>query len=179
MTKVGYRRVSSIDQNLDRQELDCDKIFEEKVSAGSRNRPALDEMLDWIREEDEIIVHSIDRLARDLQDLQAIVQKVNAKNVTISFLTEGLRFSPYNDDPISKLQLQMMGAFAEFERSIIRKRQAEGIIKAKQLGVYKGRKPSIDVERVKALKASGVGGTAIAKELGIGRASVYRVLNKA
>ncbi|WP_417605098.1 recombinase family protein, partial [Primorskyibacter flagellatus] len=158
MALVGYRRVSSVDQNLDRQDLgQVEKVFEEKLSGKSaKDRPALQAMLDYIREGDTVAVYSIDRLARDLRDLQDIIQTVNDKGATIRFLTEGLTFSADKDDAFAKLQLHMMGAFAEFERNIIRKRQAEGIAKAKSKGVYKGRKPSIDRDRVKELRAEGL-----------------------
>ena len=177
MAIIGYRRVSSDGQNLLRQDIECDKLFEEAASGGSRNRPALDAMIDYVREGDEIRVWSIDRLARDLRDLQEIIQTVIAKGASITFLSERLTFSGNSDDPFAKLQLQMMGAFAEFERSIIKKRQAEGIAKAKERGVYKGRKPTIDVAAIARLKEEGLGATEIAKKLGIGRASVYRVMN--
>lgn len=179
MTKVGYRRVSSIEQNLDRQELiGCDKVFEEKVSGASKERKALKDMIDWVREGDEVLVWSIDRLARDLRDLQDIISILNNKGVSISFISEGLSFSADKNDALAKLQLQMMGAFSEFERSIIRKRQAEGIAKAKEKGVYKGRKATIDAREVMSLKEKGLGASAIAKQLGIGRASVYRVIQQ-
>ena len=132
MSVVGYRRVSSVDQNFDRQDLGAvDKLFEEKLSGkNAKDRPALNAMLDWVREGDSVLVHSIDRLARDLRDLQAIIQTLNDKGVSITFRSENLTFSASSDDAFAKLQLQMMGAFAEFERNIIRKRQAEGIAKA-------------------------------------------------
>ena len=175
--KIGYRRVSTTDQNLDRQELDgCEKVFEEKLSGANRERPALRDLIDFAREGDEVIVHSLDRLARDLRDLKSIVDELNGKGATIEFLQERLRFSPDADDPLSKLQLHLMGAFAEFELSLLRKRQAEGIARAKAKGVYKGRKATIDRERVAELREQGLGATEIAKALGIGRASVYRVL---
>ncbi|PWL19808.1 MAG: transposase [Candidatus Aquiluna sp. XM-24bin5] len=176
--RIGYRRVSSEEQNLDRQELaGCDKVFEEKASAGrGSSRPQLDALLEFAREGDEVVVHSIDRLARDLRDLQALLEALNTKGVSVSFLSERLMFSASQDDPFSQLQLQLLGAFSQFERSIIRKRQAEGIAKAKAKGVYRGRQPSIDPEQVKQLKRSGLGATAIAQQLGIGRASVYRLL---
>jgi DNA invertase Pin-like site-specific DNA recombinase len=177
MAIVGYRRVSSGDQNMDRQAIECDKLFEEAASGGFRDRPALTAMIDYVREGDEIRVWSIDRLARDLRDLQDVIQTVNAKGASITFLSERLTFSGLADDPFAKLQLQMMGAFAEFERSIIRKRQAEGIAKARERGVYKGRKPTIDVDAINRLKSEGLGATAIAKKLGIARASVYRVMS--
>lgn len=179
MEIVGYRRTSTDQQNLARQDFPCDRMFEEAASAGKRDRPALKAMIDYVREKDEIRVWSIDRLCRDLRDLQDVIQTVNAKGVSITFLSEGLTFSGNSDDPFAKLQLQMMGAFAEFERSIIRKRQAEGIAKAKERGVYKGRKPTIDVDAIKRLKDQGLGATAIAKQLGIARASVYRVMQSA
>lgn len=176
MEIVGYRRTSTDQQNLARQDFPCDKMFEEAASAGTRDRPALKAMIDYVREKDEIRVWSIDRLCRDLRDLQEVIQTVNAKGVSITFLSENLTFTANQNDPFAKLQLQMMGAFAEFERSIIRKRQAEGIAKAKERGVYTGRKPTIDVTEIKRLKEEGLGATDIAKKLNIARASVYRVM---
>ena len=178
MAVVGYRRVSSTSQSLDRQELEgCDKVFEEKITGAKRDRPELNRMLDYIREGDEVRVHSIDRLARDLRDLQSIIEQINDKDATITFLKEKLTFKPSAQaDPFAKLQLHLMGAFAEFERSIIRERQREGIARAKERGVYAGRKTSIDVDKVKSLHASGVGASEIARQLGIGRASVYRLI---
>lgn len=179
MAVVGYRRVSTVDQNLDRQDLgQVDKVFEEKLSGKSaKDRPALQAMLDYIREGDSVVVFSIDRLARDLRDLQDIIQHVNDKGASIAFLTENLTFSADKDDAFARLQLQMMGAFAEFERNIIRKRQAEGIAKAKVKGVYKGRKPTIDRDRVRDLKAEGLSTYKIAESMGISRMSVHRILN--
>ncbi|MCF7697975.1 recombinase family protein [Loktanella sp. M215] len=179
MSVVGYRRVSTEDQNLDRQDLGTlDKLFEEKLSGKNvKDRPALNALMDWVREGDSVLVHSIDRLARDLRDLQTIIQSLNDKGVTITFKSESLTFSASSDDAFAKLQLQMMGAFAEFERNIIRKRQAEGIAKAKAKGLYKGRPKTVDDARVKELNLAGMGATAIAKELGIGRATVYKSLS--
>lgn len=178
MAVVGYRRVSSASQSLDRQELDgCDKVFEEKMSGAKRDRPELNRMIDYIRDGDEVRVHSIDRLARDLRDLQSIIEQINAKDATITFLKEKLTFKPSaKADPFAKLQLHLMGAFAEFERSIIRERQREGIARAKERGVYAGRKANIDADKVKEMHEHGIGATDIAKALGIGRASVYRLL---
>ena len=177
---VGYRRVSSLDQALDREEFEgAERIFEEKESGAKRDRPALLEMIDYIRDGDTVIVHSIDRLARDLRDLQDIIEKVNCKGASISFQTEGLTFKADKADPIATLQLQMMVAFAQFERAIIRKRQAEGIAKAKDRGVYKGRKQSIDAEKVRTLHGEGYGASEIARVMDVGRASVYRLLKAA
>ena len=179
MAQVGYRRVSSNEQNLDRQQLDgCEKVFEEKVSGASKERKALKDMIDWVREGDSVIVWSIDRLARDLRDLQDIISTLNNKGVSISFISEGLSFSADKNDALAKLQLQMMGAFSEFERSIIRKRQAEGIAKAKEKGVYKGRKASIDSKKIASMKEQGLGASTIARQMGISRISVYRALQQ-
>ena len=179
MAKVGYKRVSTESQNTDRQELSgCEKIFEEKVSGASKERKALKDMIDWVREGDEVVVWSIDRLARDLRDLQDIIAQLLDKGVSISFVSERLTFSADKDDAFSRLQLHLMGAFAEFERSIIRKRQAEGIAKAKAKGVYKGRKATIDAKDIAMLKSQGMGASEIARRLGIGRASVYRVIQQ-
>ncbi|WP_323785519.1 recombinase family protein [Thalassovita sp.] len=176
--KVGYRRVSTEEQNLDRQDLSgVEKIFEEKVSGATRDRPALAELIAFVRDGDHVVIHSIDRLARDLRDLQNIVEELNAKGVEVEFIHERLLFSNKSDDPMSRFQLHMMGAFAEFERSIIKKRQAEGIAKAKARGAYKGRKRSIDPQAVKRLKDSGMPIAQIARTLNISRMSVYRNLD--
>ena len=174
--KIGYRRVSSEGQNLDRQDFVCDKMFEEKVSGAKRDRDALTAMIEFAREGDEVIVWSIDRLARDLRDLQDIIQRLNDKGVSVSFLKEKLVFSGDAEDAFARLQLQMMGAFAEFERNIIRQRQAEGIARAKERGVYKGRAKSVSDGKIVALKAKGYKVTEIAEELGINRITVYRAL---
>ena len=176
--KIGYRRVSSTEQNLDRQDLgQIDKMFEEKVSgATTKDRPALLDLIDFAREGDEVVVWSIDRIARDLRDLQTIIQTLTDKKASITFLSEKLTFSASSNDPFAKLQLHLMGAFAEFERSIIRKRQAEGIAKAKAKGIYKGRKATIDASNIVSMKERGIGASQIAREMGISRVSVYRAL---
>lgn len=179
--RIGYRRVSSEDQSLDRQDLgECDKVFEEKLSgANAANRPALLEMISFSRDGDEVVVSSIDRLARDLRDLQSIVTELTDKGVTVYFLMEKLTFSNAATDPLSTLQLQLMGAFAQFERALIRKRQAQGIAKAKAQGVYKGRPATIEKSKITELRASGMQPTKIARELKCSRASVYRALSDA
>ena len=147
--KLGYRRVPTPEQSLDRQDLgECDRVFEEKESAGSANRPALQDMLSFVRSGDEIVVHSIDRIARNLIDLQNIVQKLNDKGVTIRFLSESLPFSADGGCAFQTLQLQMLGAFGQFERTMIRKRQAEGIAKAKTKGAYDQRKRTVNTDRL-------------------------------
>lgn len=179
MAVIGYKRVSTEGQNLDRQDLgELDKVFEEKLSGKSaKDRPALQAMIEYAREGDSVVVYSIDRLARDLRDLQEIISTLNDKGVAISFLSERLTFSADADDAFAKLQLQMMGAFAEFERNIIRKRQAEGIAKAKAKGVYKGTKKRIDRERVHQLRSEGKSTYQIAEQMDISRMSVHRILN--
>ncbi len=179
--RIGYRRVSSEGQNLDRQDLgEVAKLFEEKQSgASAKDRPALTDMIDFAREGDEVVVYSIDRLARDLRDLHDIITTLTSKGATVTFLSERLSFSPKADDPFATLHLHLLGAVAQFERSIIRKRQAEGIAKAKERGVYRGRKPVIDHARIRALHAAGERPTAIARAMGISRITVYRALEAA
>jgi DNA invertase Pin-like site-specific DNA recombinase len=178
--KVGYRRVSSIGQNLDRQELgSIDRVFEEKVSGKNTDRAALQEMIAFVREGDEVIVYSIDRLARDLRDLQNIIQTLNDKSVSISFLSERLTFSADTNDPFSRLQLHLMGAIASYDLQIIKKRQAEGIAKAKERGVYKGRKKQVDDAKIVSLKNAGQKISEIASALGVSRMTVYRALGSA
>ena len=179
MTVVGYRRVSSIDQSLDRQDLgDVEKVFEEKLSgASASDRPALQDMIGWVREGDLVVVHSIDRLARNLADLLGIVTTLNNKGVSIKFIKDNLTFPPEGTDGASKLYLSILGAVAEFERSIIKQRQREGIDKAKAKGVYKGRKPTIDKDRILALRDKGHSTYKIAEEMGISRMTVHRALN--
>ena len=133
-------------------------------------------MLSFVREGDTVVVHSIDRLARNLMDLQSIIQELNDKGVTIQFLSESLSFSADGGCAFQTLQLQMLGAFSQFERTVIRKRQAEGIAKAKAKGVYSQRKRSVNPEKIKQLFEDGMTKAAIAKHLNISRMSVYRSL---
>jgi DNA invertase Pin-like site-specific DNA recombinase len=176
MTKIGYTRVSTTDQNIDRQELGEIRVFEDKTSGKNTDRPALQEMLAFIREGDEVVVYSIDRLARNLRDLEDLIKEVNSKGASVTFLTEHLTFSG-SDDAMSTLMLQMMGSFAQFERSMILKRQAEGIAIAKGAndGRYAGRKASIDRDLVGNMLKAGSSVTAVAKALNISRQSIYRI----
>jgi DNA invertase Pin-like site-specific DNA recombinase len=176
--KVAYRRVSSSTQNLDRQDVgEVEKVFEEKQSGKNTERPALQDMIAFVRDGDEVVVWSIDRLARNLSDLQSIIKQLNDKGVSITFIKEKLSFSGA-DDAFARLQLHLMGAFAEFERSLIKSRQADGIRKARERGVYKGRKKQIDDAEIYVLTDAGHSQNEVADQMGITRMSVYRALKK-
>lgn len=180
--RIGYIRVSSFEQNTERQldGLELDNIFTDKVSGKSTDRPALQEMLRHLRKGDQLFVHSMDRLARNLIDLRQLVAELTAKGVRVQFMKEGLTFTG-DDAPMSMLMLSIMGAVAEFERSIIRERQAEGIKIAKTKGVYKGRKASLtydQVEEVRLKVAAGVPKAKIAREYKCNRETLYRYLRQ-
>ena len=176
--KVGYARVSSVDQNLDVQletlkSFGCEKIYQEKVSGTStQGRNELKECLDFVRDGDELVITRIDRLARSVLDLQIIVKDLSDKGVNLSATEQPIS----TKDATSKCFLDMLGVFAELETNLRKERQLEGILRAKQKGIYKGRKSSINIDKIKELKDSGMGATEIAKEMGIHRDSVYRVL---
>ncbi len=176
--KIGYRRVSSEDQNLDRQDLSfCDRVFEEKMSGGSARRPELEKLLEFIWRGDEVHVWSIDRLARSMSDLLDLIKKIHAAGASVQFISENLKFTgdADQDDPVATLQMHMLGAFAQFERSIIRKRQREGIEKAKAVGKYRGRQPTVnrgDVRRRLELKLPV---SQIAREMGVSRTTIYNI----
>ncbi len=180
----GYVRVSSIDQNTDRQVAEVarcnpDKTYTDKASGKDTNRPALDQLRDHVRSGDTVIVHSMDRLARNLDDLRKVVREFTDKGVRVQFIKEGQIFGG-DDSPMSQLMLNLMGSFAEFERSLIRERQAEGIAAAKDRGdVYKGRKSSVTpekVEQIKARIAAKESKASIARDLGISRETLYQWL---
>lgn len=178
--KIGYVRVSSIDQNPERQleGLDLDKTFLDKASGKNTDRPQLEAMIDYARDGDVVFVHSMDRLARNLDDLRRVVFKLTDKHVKIQFVKENISFTG-EDSAMSKLLLSMMGAFAEFERSIIKERQLEGIAIAKKKGVYSGRKPSLDddkLEELNRLLEEGEKKSEIARKLKISRETLYRYL---
>lgn len=181
--RFSYLRVSSTDQNLARQRAmigAVDKEFIDELSARSRaHRPGLDNCIDYLRDHDELYVASIDRLARSLVDLRGIIDQITAKGASVHFLKENLTFSKETTDPRDTLMLSILGSFAEFERSIIRERQAEGIALAKKAGKYKGRKRAISPEDLKTARqrvAAGESKVAIARDLGVGRATLYRAL---
>ena len=177
--KVGYIRVSSVDQNTARQldGVELDKIFEESLSGKNMDRPELQTCLNFLREGDTLIVHSIDRLARNQRDLQNIVGDLVDKGVSIKFVTENLEFGN-KDNPMGNLMLQMMGAFAEFERTMIKSRQREGIRKAKERGQQFGRKslkPKL-VTELKNRKEKGQSVIEIANAMSIGTSTIYKYL---
>ena len=184
--KIGYVRVSSLDQNDARQldGLTLDKIFTDKASGRDVHRPQLQAMLSHVREGDHVYVHSMDRLSRSLKDLQEVVESLTARGVAVEFCKENLRFERPGTNSghtaaYSKLLLQMLGAVGEFERALIRERQREGIAIAKTKGVYKGRKPSLNEGmklKLREMVANGMSKTEIAKNLAISRASVYKYL---
>jgi DNA invertase Pin-like site-specific DNA recombinase len=182
---VAYVRCSTAEQNSDRQHAAIgifkpDRIFEDKASGKDTNRPALQEALTYLRAGDTLIVHSLDRLGRSLQDLLGLVKSLTGKGVKVHFISESLVFDPDKNNPMGQLMLGVMGAFAEFERSLTRERQAQGIAAAKAKGnVYKGRKPTLDKEQIEQLRAEVSEGhvkAAVAKKFGISRQTLYAYL---
>lgn len=181
--KIGYARVSSKDQNLDRQTAALKKekvfrIFTDTVSGSSTQRPGLDGALNYVRAGDQLIVVSMDRLARSLIDLHRLVDELTERGVSVKFLKEGQVYSQ-DSTPVAKLMLGLLGSVAEFERSIIRERQAEGIAKAKARGVYKGRAKVLNEEQIMQARewvSEGVPKTEVARRFGIGRTTLYKYL---
>jgi len=176
--QVGYLRVSSLDQNEIRQleGLALDRTFTDKASGKDAKRPQLEAMLNFVREGDRVYCHSMDRLARNLDDLRRIVLGLTERGVHIVFVKENLTFTG-EDSPMSNLLLSVMGAFAQFERELIRERQREGIAIAKREGKYRGRKPSLTPARAAELRrrvADGGSKAALAREFGISRDTLYR-----
>jgi DNA invertase Pin-like site-specific DNA recombinase len=178
--RVGYIRVSTFDQNPDRQleGIEVDRVFTDHASGKDVVRPELDGLLRFVRTGDTVVVHSLDRLARNLDDLRRLVQQLTAQGVQVHFVKEQLTFTG-EDSPMANLLLSMIGAFAEFERALIRERQREGIALAKQRGVYRGRKKSLDPEQADQLLRRATAGepkALLAREFGISRETVYQYL---
>lgn len=181
--RVGYIRVSTEDQNIDRQltGVELDKRYIEYASARDIERPQLKALLDFIREDDELFVHSTDRLARSIKDLVHLVDILNNKKVTVHFVKDALTFSG-DDSPMSKFQLHILGAVGELERSILLERQREGIAQAKRMGKYKGRRTKfndnmakyIEIELTTTRKPK----TEIARDLKISLPSLYNYIKK-
>ena len=183
--KVSYLRVSSKDQSIARQRealahLGIRKEFVDEISARSRaDRPGLAACLEYLRDGDELHVASIDRLARSLIDLKELVTELTNQGVTVVFHKEGLRFAAETDDPTANLMLGVLGSFAEFERAIIRERQAEGIALAKKAGKYTGRPKALTDKQVADARRRIAGGeskTLVAKDLSVSRSTLYRHL---
>jgi len=177
---LGYVRVSSVDQNPDRQldGIGLDRVFTDRASGKDTKRPQLAALLQFAREGDTVLVHSMDRLARNLDDLRRLAGDLTRRGVRVEFVTEGLSFTG-DDTPMAQLLLSVMGAFAEFERALLRERQREGIALAKQRGVYRGRKPRLTAAQVRALRQRAEGGepkAQLARELGISRETLYQYL---
>lgn len=174
--RVGYVRVSSVEQNTARQldGIEVERTFTDKASGKDTARPQLDEMMSFVRAGDTVLVHSMDRLARNLDDLRSIVRKLTAKGVRVEFVKESLTFTG-EDSPMANLLLSVMGAFAEFERALILERQREGIAAAKRAGVYTGRKPALTADQADQLReraAAGEPKASLAREFGISRETV-------
>lgn len=179
---VGYVRVSTLDQNTERQleGVALDKTFTDKASGKDTERPQLHAALEYVREGDALVCHSMDRLARNLEDLRRIVRELTGRGVAVQFIKENLTFTG-EDSPMATLLLSMMGAFAEFERSLIRERQREGIAIAKKKGAYKGRKKALSPDQITALLArdgenAGKNRAGLAREFGISRETLYQYI---
>ena len=175
---VGYARASTIDQEAGFQvqikalkAADCEKLFSEQVSSVAQ-RPQLEAAVDYLRDGDVLVVTKLDRLARSVAHLVAIGEQLEAKGVALKVLDQAIDTST----PTGRLMFNMLGSIAQFERELMLERQREGIARAKAEGKYKGRKPTARDKghEVKRLRSEGIGATAIAKQLGISRASVYR-----
>jgi DNA invertase Pin-like site-specific DNA recombinase len=180
--RIGYVRVSSFDQNPVRQleQVEVGKVFTDKASGKDTQRPELDSLLAFVREGDTVVVHSMDRLARNLDDLRRLVQKLTRRGVRIEFVKECLTFTG-EDSPMANLMLSVMGAFAEFERALIRERQKEGIALAKLRGAYRGRKKALSPDRAAELLQrvkAGEQKAKLAREFGISRETLYQYLRE-
>jgi DNA invertase Pin-like site-specific DNA recombinase len=180
--RIGYIRVSTIDQNPERQldDIKVDRTFTDKASGKDIKRPELEALMSFARTGDTVVVHSMDRLARNLDDLRRIVQLLTQRGVHIEFVKEHLSFTG-EDSPMANLMLSVMGAFAEFERSLIRERQREGIALAKQRGAYRGRKKSLsdlEIAELRQRVAAGAQKATLAREFGISRETLYQYLRE-
>lgn len=180
--RVGYVRVSSADQHADRQldGVSVERTFVDRASGGDTQRPELAALLQFVRDGDTVVVHSMDRLARNLSDLLHLVQSLTARGVVVEFVKERLVFTG-EDSPVATLMLSVMGAVAEFERTLIRERQREGIALAKQRGVYRGRRPTLRPQQIEEMRTRVVAGepkAKVAELFGISRQSLYRILRE-
>lgn len=182
--QVGYTRVSSVDQNTERQleGLTLDKVFTDHTSGKDTNRPQLQAALTYLRQGDTLLVHSMDRLARNCEDMLRTVRELNGKGVSVQFIKENMSFTAGAEDPRSTLMFTMLSAFSQFERALIKERQREGIAIAKAKGKYKGGTKSltsVQVEDIKQRVTAGVPKVRIAKDLKISRQTLYNYLDSA
>ena len=178
--RVGYVRVSTLDQNTERQleDIELDRTFTDKASGKDTNRPQLQAAIGYLREGDTLVVHSMDRLARNSEDLLRTVRELTGRGVTVEFIKNRLTFSG-KADPMAKLMMTMLAAFGEFERDLIRERQREGIAIAKAKGVYKGRKRALTSDQTAELiecARSGMPKAELARSYGISRETLYQYL---
>lgn len=174
--RIGYIRVSTVDQNTERQldGVEVEKTFTDKCSGKDTNRPQLKALLEYVREGDEVHVHDISRMARNLEDLIGLVKQLNSKGVSIRFHKESLSFTG-EQNAMQELLLGVLGSVYQFERSMLLERQREGIQKAKEAGKYKGRPQQVDREKVLELIAGGLSIRKTAAQLGIAVSTVQRV----
>jgi DNA invertase Pin-like site-specific DNA recombinase len=180
--RIGYARVSSYDQNADRQleHLDADPVFTDKASGKNADRPQLQALIAYSREGDTIVVHSMDRLARNVDDLRRIVQQQTKRGIKVQFIKENLTFTG-DESPMADLMLSVLGAVAQFERDLIKERQREGIALAKQRGAYRGRRKALSDDKAAELRrriSAGEKKARIARELGISRETLYQYLRQ-
>jgi DNA invertase Pin-like site-specific DNA recombinase len=180
--RIGYIRVSTLDQHTVRQldGIEVDKTFTDRVSGKNTKRPQLELLMSFARSGDTVIVHSMDRLARNLDDLRRIVQMLTSRGVRIEFVKEHLSFTG-EDSPMANLMLSVMGAFAEFERALIKERQREGIALAKKRGAFKGRMKSLshaEVAEIRQRIETGMSKAQVAREFGISRQTLYQYLRE-
>ena len=181
--KIGYARTSTVEQEAgfeaqlgELKIAGCEKIFKEQVSSVSRHREQLEDALEFCRDGDTLVVTKMDRLARSVAHLVEVTKTLDAKGAHLQILDFGMDTSTST----GRLMYNVLGSVAQFEREVMLERQREGIAKAKSEGKYKGRKPTARAksDEVIALKSDGVGATAIASQLGISRASVYRIITE-
>jgi len=177
---VGYIRVSTPDQRTERQlaGVKLDRTFTDKASGRDAKRPQLLAALEYLRDGDTLVVHSLDRLARNVEDLRRIVRELNERGVSVEFVKNRLSFTG-GADPTARLMLTMLGAVAEFERELLRERQREGIASAKAKGKCKGRKKALTGEQAQELREmahSGFPKSDLARAYGVSRETVYQYL---
>ncbi|CAK9254177.1 unnamed protein product [Sphagnum jensenii] len=175
---IGYVRVSTFDQNPERQleGIPVDRLFTDQASGKDLKRPAFEELMAYVREGDQVIIHSMDRLARNLDHLRQVVNRLTTQGISVRFLKENLTFTG-QDSPMANLMLSVMGAMAEFERSLIRERQREGVQIAKAKGLYTGRKKSLSQEQLSELQkriAEGEKKASLARHFNISRETLYQ-----